>query len=156
MANRLLNPMTEMDALGRFLDERWDPFLLNPFSVQVSQFPIDVYESMDEFLVQASLPGVPHDRVEVTLEGSQLLIRAERPQTGHEGFTRLHTESPHGTFYRSVTLSQGIQHDRIEAAWKDGVLLVRIPKLEQARAKRIPIRVESDAQPQKIAEHRTE
>lgn len=143
MANRLLNPFGEMDALSRVLDTSLNSNRLNPFSVSVTQFPMDLFETRDEFFVHAYLPGVAKDHIAVELDGNQLTIRAERPLPEHEGMTWLHVESPHGTFYRTVTLGSGIQGDHIEAAWREGMLLIRIPKVEHARSKVIPIHVDA-------------
>lgn len=141
MTNRLLNPFEELQAIHQALGEPLDS--RNPFSVHFTEFPVDLYETRDEFVVQAYLPGVAHEDVAVELDGNQLTIKANREAPNGNGITCLHMEAPHGTFYRTLSLGRGIQGEKIAAAWRDGMLMIRIPKLEQARAKVIPIQVES-------------
>lgn len=153
MANRLFDSLDELETLGRVFDSQLDDVRLNPFAVHVTQFPIDLYETRNEFFVHAYLPGVARDKVEVSLEGNQLTITAERELPRHEDVTWLHVESPRGVYRRTVSLGSGIQGDRIEAAWREGMLVVRIPKVEQARTKVIPIREELGAnQPSPITD----
>ena len=144
MVNRLLHPFSELELLDRVLAEPLDNTRLDDsFSVQVTQFPVDLYETQDEFRVYAYLPGIPRDHVELSVDRNLLTIKAERPMPNSDGARWIHMESPYGTFYRTIALGNSVQSDRAEAVWQDGMLVVRLPKVEHARAKVIPIQVAS-------------
>ena len=92
--------------------------------------PADLYEDDDELVAVIALPGVPQDRVHVTLEGGSLVVRAESrvPRPAHAGGIR-RLEIPYGRFERAIALPAG----RLEAVsrdWVDGCLVLRLRKLD--------------------------
>ncbi len=102
--------------------------------------PVDVIETPDAILIRADLPGVTTDAIELGFEDNVLSLRGERQNVQPEersGYFRV--ERPFGRFARSIALPTGISPEGIEAHFTNGVLEVRVPKAEQAKARRIAI-----------------
>lgn len=104
-------------------------------------FPaLDLVETGDHYEVFADLPGLRADDVSIDVADGVLTISGERTisrQASDGGYMRL--ERPAGQFARSLTLPKGIDAERIEASFSDGVLAVRIPKPEERRPHRVQI-----------------
>jgi HSP20 family protein len=102
--------------------------------------PMDLVEAEDHFVLKADLPGLVESDVNLEVQDGTLTISGER-KAEHEqrekGWYRI--ERSFGSFSRSVTLPDGVDPDRIEAAFNDGVLEVRIPKPEERKPRRISI-----------------
>ena len=101
---------------------------------------IDLVETDEHYVLSADLPGLRETDVKIEFEDNVLTISGERRTTEEHdsgGFHRL--ERAWGTFARSLTLPSGVDADRIEAGFADGVLEVRIPKPEQRKPRRVTI-----------------
>jgi HSP20 family protein len=102
--------------------------------------PMDLVEAEDHFVLKADLPGLRENDVNLEVQDGTLTISGER-KAEHEqrekGWYRI--ERSFGSFSRSLTLPDGVDPDRIEAAFHDGVLEVRIPKPEERKPRRISI-----------------
>ena len=104
---------------------------------------VDIEEEEDKYVIRADLPGVDKKDIEVKLENGVLSIRGEKhseKETG-KGTKKHRTERFHGTFARSFTLPDAVRADKVDAAYKDGVLALTIPKQEESRPKSIEIKV---------------
>ncbi len=101
---------------------------------------VDVWETENELVLAFDLPGIPEDKVSVELDDNVLTVSGERERTQeHSGDRFYRFERRFGTFARSVTLPQGVNQDAIQAAYRDGVLEIRVPKPEEQKPKRIPV-----------------
>jgi HSP20 family protein len=127
---------------------RFDPFreldrLTQPSAAgnQVRQpsMPMDAYRRGDRFLVKLDLPGVDAASIELTVERNVLTIRAERDWAADESVEWVVAERPQGTFSRQLFLGEGLDPDRIQADYDQGVLTVTIPVAEQAKARRVEV-----------------
>lgn len=107
---------------------------------------VDVSENENEVTVRLDLPGVDRESVDVQLTGDTLVIRGERRFERREGESCIHLERPFGTFQRSFNLSVPVQSDRVNAAYKEGVLTVTLPKQEAVKPRKIQIQAGSDGQ----------
>jgi HSP20 family protein len=139
MVNRVFEPVSEINSFARKLAEPLSLFDINPLSVRVSQIPIDLYETASEYVAQVYLAGFAQDAIRLELKDHELSITAERRLPDQDKAKWLQVESAYGTFHRSISLGTGIQEDRVEAAWQNGMLVVRIPKAPEKQAKVIPI-----------------
>jgi len=103
---------------------------------------VDIREDNKEIALEVELPGIKPSDVEVTSENGVLTIRGEKQSTSAEGSEgRYHVvERSYGSFTRSFQLPQGVDDQRIEADFADGLLTVRIPKAALAQPRRIEIR----------------
>jgi HSP20 family protein len=103
---------------------------------------LDISERKDAYLVTVELPGVKMDDLKVTLEDDVLSIQGERHisnDTSEEQYHRI--ERRYGAFRRSITLPAHKMADAVEASLEDGVLRILVPKAEEAKPKRIEVRV---------------
>ena len=103
---------------------------------------VDIFETKDhEFVIKAELPDMKREQITVTFENSVLTLSGERKSefADHSGaFHR--TERSYGKFTRSFTLPASVDGNRITAAYKDGVLTVRVPQREEAKPKQIEVK----------------
>ena len=102
--------------------------------------PADIYETRDNIVVLAEMPGVASDGVDITLERRVLTIRGRTAANNHAGYQRVYNEYADGDYERVFTLSENIDRDRIEATLKDGVLNLVLPKAETAKARKIELK----------------
>jgi HSP20 family protein len=103
--------------------------------------PVDVFENESGITLLADLPGVSRDRLGVRVDGDSLLIEATADAAGPEHMELVYGEAQFPSYRRQFTLSRELDASRIEAALKDGVLRLTIPKLEEAKPRRIEVRV---------------
>lgn len=104
---------------------------------------VDIEEQDENYVIKADLPGVDKKDIEVKLDNGVLSIRGEKQtekETG-KGTKKHRTERFHGSFARSFTLPDAVKADKVDAAYKDGVLSLTIPKEEESKPKSIEIKV---------------
>lgn len=100
----------------------------------------DVYEDKDHFIVQAELPGLKRENINVSLHDGTLTISGERkPEQRPEGSVAYRTERRVGRFQRAVILPATVAADKVTAGYTDGVLTVTLPKTEEAKPKKIDV-----------------
>jgi HSP20 family protein len=104
-----------------------------------SMMGMDAYRSGDHVTVHFDLPGVDPESIEVTVEKNQLNVQAERRWERQEGTQVMAAERPQGTFSRSLFLGDGLDAERIDADYVDGVLTLSVPVAEQAKPRRISV-----------------
>src|SRR5512132_1780323 len=102
---------------------------------------LDISERKDAYLVTVELPGVEADDLDITLEDGLLTIQGERHFAHDSSEQQFHrVERRHGAFRRSITLPAQVQAEQIEASFENGVLQIVVPKMEEAKPKRIQVR----------------
>jgi HSP20 family protein len=103
---------------------------------------VDIREENDRFVLDADIPGIKPEDLEITMEGGVLTLRGHRTtHAGGEtnGYRRVERVS--GTFYRRFTLPDTADSEAIEASFNQGVLEVSIPKLAKVQPRRIDVKV---------------
>ena len=100
----------------------------------------DIYETDDELVVGVDMPGVAENSVDITLEKNVLTITGNVDLVQPEDFSLAYAEYEEGDYERSFTLSNEIDLNRIEATVKDGVLRLRLPKIGEAKTKKIAVK----------------
>lgn len=103
--------------------------------------PVDVFENESGITLLADLPGVSRDRLGVRVDGESLIIEATATTAWPEQMQLIYGEAEYPSYRRQFTLSRELDASRIEANLKDGVLKLTIPKLEEAKPRRIDVRV---------------
>jgi HSP20 family protein len=106
--------------------------------------PLDVYESEDELVVKASLPGVEPEDVDVSITGDTLSIKGEfksEEETEKPSYHR--QERRYGGFHRALTLPTQVEADKAEAVFEHGVLTLTVPKAETEKPKTIKVKARS-------------
>lgn len=101
---------------------------------------VDIYEDANGITVQAEMPGVSKDRLNIQADRNNLLIEGDVVIDLPEGMTALYADVHATRYRRSFVLSGELETDRIEAILKDGVLTLRIPKRAEFRPRKIEVR----------------
>jgi HSP20 family protein len=135
--------MDEMqNRLRRFFGPATSPDLLATESVVGWMPPVEIVEQPDALLLTAELPGLTRENIEVSFEDDVLTIRGEKKEERKEEkaeekdrVTYHLVERSYGAFSRSFVMPRTIDPSKITADFEAGVLKVRLPKLEAARAK---------------------
>lgn len=104
--------------------------------------PVDVFEDESGITLLADLPGVSRDRLGVRVDGDSLVVEATATTVQPENMQLVYGEAQYPSYRRQFTLSRELDASRIEASLKDGVLKLGIPKLEEAKPRRIDVRVD--------------
>ncbi len=136
------NRISLRDAMDRLFE---DSFVRPEFGwmapVHMAELAVDVYETKDEVVVKAAVPGVKPEDVGVSITGNMLTIRGESKDENEikeENFIR--KERRYGSFSRSVTLPSGLKTDKADALFENGVLTLTIPKGEEIKPKVIKVK----------------
>ena len=129
----------EIDRLNRMFSEFYGETFARAWVP-----PVDIYETDDhEVVLKAELPDMKREDINLTFENGVLTLKGERKfehETKRENFQRM--ERRYGSFSRSFTLPNTVDAARISAAYKDGVLTIRLPQREEAKPKQIAVNVE--------------
>jgi HSP20 family protein len=145
--------LPERHSGQRAREQRWDPLeqlqrvLDETFGGTPQQMPfevawvppVDVEEEDGAYVVEAEVPGVKRDHVNIELVGNELTISGEIKERERKGVLRRQTRRV-GRFDYRVMLPHQVDGDKIAANLKDGVLTVRVPKAEQAQRRRVEIK----------------
>lgn len=128
------------DEVNRLFDFTWpsrDSGLFSGWSPA-----LDVFDDKDNLAVKVELPGMKKDEINLTIHDGVLTVSGERKKeraTAENGTFR--SERYFGKFQRSVTLPTAVDVGKVNAAYKDGVLTVTLPKAEEAKPKQIAVSV---------------
>ena len=130
----------EIDRLNRMFSDLYG----EAFSRSAWVPAVDIYETdAHEVVLKAELPDLKREDINLTFENGVLTLKGERKfeqEAKKENFQRI--ERHHGAFSRSFTLPNTVDAGRISAAYKDGVLTIRLPQREEAKPKQIAVNVE--------------
>lgn len=99
----------------------------------------NITDTGDYFELKAEVPAVKKEELTVKLQGNYLEIRGERRAKAPEGYVRHRVERGNVSFSRSFTLPADVDSAKVEAMLKDGILTLRMPKLEAAKPRQIAI-----------------
>lgn len=102
---------------------------------------IDVRQDKDNVIVETSLPGIDHEKIDISVENDVLTISGhteEKNEVKREDYYR--KEIREGSFSRSVILPMGVKADQADAHYDKGILKITLPKAEEAKPKRIAIK----------------
>ena len=101
---------------------------------------VDVFDHDEKVVIKAELPGVDKKDIHVDVKDGILTLRGERSYENESKEENYHRkERAFGKFHRSFALPEGLDPDKIEADYKDGVLKVEIPKSEEKKPKEITV-----------------
>lgn len=136
-------PMKDFMTLRQAMDRLFEDSFVRPGRMldgsTAAYLPLDIYTTKDAVVIRASVPGINPDDVEITVEGSTVTIRGETQPPKEEG-TYLLQEQRYGPFARSIDLALPVQADKAEAAFKNGLLTLTIPKAEEIKPKVIKVK----------------
>ena len=145
MAIKKLEPFAELTNFRREMDRLWDSFWgrePRTFFAEKWAPAVDVFETADEIIVKAELPGLDIKDIFVYLSGENLLIKGEKKEEKESEEGKYHTrERRFGWYVRSMTLPARIDAENVTASLKKGLLEIRLPKAEGPEKKQIEIKV---------------
>lgn len=139
------DPGNDMISLRDMMDRLFEDSFVRTRSgsmlPRAGDLAVDLVETKDDVVVKATLPGVKPEDVELTITGDTLSIRGEtkeEKETKDENYIR--RERRYGSFSRSIQLPAGLQTDKAEASFENGVLTLKLPKSEQVKPKSIKVK----------------
>jgi len=137
-------------SLREAIDRLFDESFLRPFGEDWMTLwpergigvPVDMYETDNEVVVKASIPGIKPEDVNITVTDDLLTIKGEtkEEQEVERGSYHLR-ERRYGAFERCIRLPVPVKADKAEAVFQNGVLTLTLPKVEKARTKTIKVKV---------------
>jgi len=101
---------------------------------------VDIFETDEGITLQADMPGVSKDRLNLRVEGNSLLVEGRIGISAQDQMQPLYADVRSATYRRNFLLSNEFEASKIDANLKDGVLTVRIPKRSELRPRRIEVR----------------
>jgi HSP20 family protein len=138
-------PMSELDQMSermrRFLDQTFGAFGWTPPLIERAGWSpsVDLEELDDAYVVEADLPGVKREDIDIELIGNELAITGEAREQQRQGTLRRQARRT-GRFEYRLSLPTHVDPEKVEANLADGVLKVRVPKAEKAQRRRIEIK----------------
>jgi len=129
------------EAMDRLFEESFlRPGWFGSWETGTGVLPVDVYETDDQVVVKAAVPGVKPEDIDVTLTGDVLTIKGEfKTEEKSEKRNYLRQERRYGSFCRQLTVPAGVNADKVKATFEHGVLTLEMPKAEAAKAKSIKV-----------------
>ena len=148
MAVFLGNAFTEMNQLQHEMNRLFDRFGVGErerkggHRVAPSYPALDLWQDSENLYVEAELPGLELEELEIYVTGEdQLTLKGKREAPTVENGTWHRREREFGSFARALTLPHAVDADRVEAAFKHGIVTIALPKQEDAKPRRISVRV---------------
>src|SRR5574342_1338211 len=141
---RWVDPFKELSAIHERMNQLFDETFLPGRGSEAAPAAamwspaVDIYESGDDIVVKAEVPGIDKGEVAVEVKDGILTLRGERrfeKEEKEENYHRI--ERSYGTFVRSFGLPSSVDPEKVRAALKEGVLEVRIGKKEQAKPRKV-------------------
>jgi HSP20 family protein len=121
----------------------WWPTRWSGGDDEITTPALDVYEEKDEIVVKAELPGLEKSDIQVNISDSHMTLKGEKKKEEKvEGENYYRRERSYGAFLRSVELPTGVQADKVKASFKNGILEIRLPMTEEAKAKEIKVKID--------------
>jgi len=147
------SPFGELLSLRQAMDRLFEDSVVRPGNWAANTFggaglPVDVSLNADELRLEAQLPGVKPDDVEITVGNGTLTIRAEtNTETSNDEGDYLVREIRRGTVSRTISLPNGLEPDKAEASFEHGQLTLRIPKADEIKPRQIRISPNTNGTP---------
>lgn len=140
------NRLDQWSPLSRLRDELNRAFFDPEFDAGLyegSWLPaVDVNEDKDKITVKAELPGMKKEDIDVSLHENTLILSGEKKcETEDKKGDVYRSERCYGRFQRAIQLPWSVEHSKIDASYRDGVLTVQLPKSETAKPKQIDVKV---------------
>jgi len=139
------NPARDMVSLREAMDRLFEESFLRPDlfgfgESPVQALPLDIYETDNDVVVKATVPGVKPEDIEVTITGDLLTIKGEfKSEEKTEKRNYLRQERRSGSFCRQITLPATVDSNAAKATFEHGVLGLELPKVEAVKAKTVKV-----------------
>lgn len=138
-------PAREMMTLREAMDRLFDDAFTHPFNIRdgwyMSTPAVDMYQTDNEVVVRASVPGLKADEVQINITGDVLTLKGGVKQEEERKDRAWHIrEHRFGSFERSIALPTAVKTDKAEAVFENGILTVTLPKADEVKPKTINIK----------------
>jgi HSP20 family molecular chaperone IbpA len=135
-----------VSTLRNAFDRLWDEALSSPAGSEAStpgfqSLPVNVWETSEGYQAAMLAPGLDEQSINVTVQDESLMVEGELRVQAPEGARIVWQEFGPGRFRRSLRLGSGIDPSKVEAIYKNGLLLLTMPKAEHARPRQIQVQV---------------
>ena len=143
-----IDPLADLqnyrEALRQMLEGGWVlPRDLMPSAMNAIVIPVDVLDNGPEIVVKASLPGVKPEDVSISVLGETLVIKARlNEESENRGATYLRRERKANSFVRTLSLPVAVEAEHANARYKNGVLILTLPKIASIRPRAIKVQPE--------------
>jgi HSP20 family protein len=146
MAMQRWEPFREMTSLRNAMDRLFEESFVRPSGMLMEgeergTLALDMYQTENEVVVKASLPGFKPEEVDISITGDTLTIKGEHKEekeTKEKDY--IYKERRYGTFSRMVALPVEVKSEKADAAFENGELTLTLPKAEQAKPKQIKVK----------------
>jgi HSP20 family protein len=139
-------PMREMVTLRDAMDRLFDEAFTRPWGAldgwrSIGGPSVDMYETENDVVIKASLPGLKGDEVQINVTGEMLTLKGETKEKAEVNEKSYHLrEQRYGAFERSISLPTMVTPDKAKAEFEDGVLTITLPKAEEVKPKTINVK----------------
>jgi HSP20 family protein len=134
------DPLPTFDQLRRGLDDVFERVTSGaPRRSRVFP-PVNIYDSSEGFVLTAELPGLSADQVEISVEGNRMTLSGERRIEHPANAGKHRVERPTGSFRRVIDLPRDLDPEKAEAVCRHGILMIRIPRAEDQKPRRISVK----------------
>jgi len=138
-------PAREMMTLREAMDRLFDDAFTRPLSMfhdgNAFMPAVDMYQTADDVVVKAALPGLKAEDVHISISADQLSLQGEYKQESESKDVAYHIrEQRSGSFERTLILPTDVQGDKAKAEFENGVLTITLPKAETVKPKTINIK----------------
>jgi len=137
-------PVREMMTLREAMDRLFDDAFTRPLSVRDGGWStpaVDMYQTDNDVVIKAALPGFKADDVQINVTGDLLTIRGELKHEDEQNEKSWHLrEQRWGSFERSVSLPTAVVSDKAQADFANGILTITLPKAEEVKPKTITVK----------------
>jgi HSP20 family protein len=139
------DPYREMLNLRQTMDRMFEDTFLWParsqYEMSGGNLPLDIYQTKNDVVVKAALPGLKPEEVDISLSGETLTIKGEhREEKETREAEYIRREHRYGSFSRTVTIPVAIQSDKAQATFDNGILTLTLPKAEAVKPKQIKVK----------------
>jgi len=140
MLMRYWQPFTEIETIRQQLDKAFDGLAAARDNSEATWMPaVELADAGDNFVLKAQLPGIDPKDVDVQVTREAISISGERRYENTEKSGYVRSEFRYGKFHRVLPLPAHIQNDSVQAEYKDGILMLTLPKVTEARNKVVKI-----------------
>ncbi len=147
MAITRWDPFSQMMSLRQAMDSLFQDAWVRPGfggmiqGATTGTLPLDMYETNDELVVTATLPGLKPEELDISIQGDVLRIQGEVKRDESIKNEQFHRqEREYGRFYRELALPVSVKSDAVDARFENGILTLHLPKAEEAKPRRIQVR----------------
>ncbi len=136
-------PVRDMITLREAMDHLFDEAFTRPFGNEsgLNLPAVDLYQTVDEVVVRASLPGMKAGDVQISITGDLLTLKGEMKESTDTQEKSYHLrEQRYGAFERTLSLPTAVVSDKAKAEFTDGILTITLPKADEVKPKTITIK----------------